>query len=107
MYSILGLFPFVDNSQIADKSFLLDLLLNRVVKNGPKDYTLLVASANTTQPSAVHEIDAAGAKATLKVQYGDFSSDLTKVSAALKEVSISWAPTHRSLLMLIMNTSRQ
>jgi dipeptidyl-peptidase-3 len=60
------------------------------VKNGPKDFTLLVASANTTQPAAVHEIDAAGDKATLKVQYGDFSKDLAKVVEALKEVSVRW-----------------
>ncbi|KAF5330737.1 hypothetical protein D9619_005755 [Psilocybe cf. subviscida] len=71
--------------QAAAEKIGIDVLNTRVVKNGPKDFTLLVASANTTQPAAVHEIDAAGDKATLKVQYGDFSSDLVKVVEALKE----------------------
>jgi dipeptidyl-peptidase-3 len=71
--------------QAAAEKIGVDVLNTRVVKNGPKDFTLLVASANTTQPAAVHEIDAAGDKATLKVQYGDFSKDLAKVVEALKE----------------------
>jgi len=57
-----------------------------VLKNGPNDFTLLVASAHT-QPPALHEIDVSGGgKAKLTVQYGDFSEDLAKVVAALKEV---------------------
>jgi len=53
-----------------------------VVKNGQNDFTLLVASAQT-QPSAVHD-----GKIKLEVKYGDFSTDLSKVVEALKEVSV-------------------
>ena len=59
---------------------------NRVVKNGPNDFTLLVASAQT-QAHATHEIDTKqGDKAKLNVQYGDFSADLVKVVKALEKV---------------------
>ena len=59
----------------------------RVVKNGTSDFTLLVASADTSQSAAVHEIEVKGGnKAKLTVQYGDFSGALNKVIAALKEV---------------------
>jgi dipeptidyl-peptidase-3 len=58
-----------------------------VVKNGPNNFTLLVASADATQSAAIHEIDTkSGDKAKLQVQYGDFSDALTKVVDALKEV---------------------
>lgn len=63
---------------------------HRVVKNGPDDFTLLVASADTSQSVAVHEIEAHGSKkAKLTVQYGDFSEALAKVVVALKEVCIT------------------
>lgn len=55
------------------------------MKNGPNDFTLLVASAET-QPPALHDINTKAGKATLKVEYGDFSADLAKVVDALKEV---------------------
>ena len=59
---------------------------NRVVKNGPNDFTLLVASAQT-QAHVTHEIDTKqGDKAKLNVQYGDFSADLVKVVKALEKV---------------------
>lgn len=57
-----------------------------VVKNGPGDFTLLVASANK-QPHAIYDIDLQSDKAKLKVEYGDFSEALKKVVAALEEVS--------------------
>ena len=53
-----------------------------VVKNGPDDFTLLVASVNT-QPEKIHDISAT---AKLRVQYGDYSKDLTAVVSALREV---------------------
>ena len=58
----------------------------RISKNGPNDFTLLVASAQS-QVHVSHEIDTKqGDKAKLKVQYGDFSADLAKVVQALEEV---------------------
>ena len=57
-----------------------------MLKNGPDDFTLLVASVQS-QPSALHDIEGTqGANATLKVQYGDFSTNLAKAVAALNEV---------------------
>jgi len=71
--------------QAAAEKIGVDVLNTRVVKNGPNDFTLLVASAQTQAP-ALHEIDATGGKkAKLTVQYGDFSEDLAKVVKALTE----------------------
>lgn len=53
-----------------------------VVKNGPDDFILLIASVNT-QPEQIHDISAT---AKLKVQYGDYSKELTAVVSALREV---------------------
>jgi dipeptidyl-peptidase-3 len=67
-------------------SFSFSTEENRVLKNGPNDFTLLVASAQT-QVDVSHEIDTKqGEKAKLKVQYGDFSADLVKVVKALEKV---------------------
>ncbi|PPQ71974.1 hypothetical protein CVT24_008191 [Panaeolus cyanescens] len=70
--------------QSAAEKIGIDVLNTRVLKNGPNDFTLLIASANE-QPPALHEIDAQGGKAKLTVQYGDFSEDLSKVVGYLKE----------------------
>ncbi|KAF8163294.1 aflatoxin-detoxifizyme [Crassisporium funariophilum] len=71
--------------QAAAEKIGIDVLNTRVVKNGSNDYTLLVASAQTGT-SALHEIETTqGDKAKLKVQYGDFSEDLSKVVQALQE----------------------
>ncbi len=61
-------------------------LFSRVLKNGPNDFTLLVASAQS-QPPAFHDIAGVqGETAKLTVQYGDFAAELAKVVEALKEV---------------------
>ncbi|KAG6866907.1 hypothetical protein C0991_003822 [Blastosporella zonata] len=70
--------------QAAAENLGIDVLNTRVVKNGPDNFTLLVASANS-QPSATHIVDHKSSKATLKIQYGDFSGPLTAVVDALQE----------------------
>lgn len=58
-----------------------------VRKNGPGDFTLLVASANALSPTT-HEIAPRTAQEDafkLKVQYGDFKDALTKVVKNLNE----------------------
>jgi len=61
-----------------------------VRKNGPSDYTLLVASGNSAQAAALHEFEVkAGGKAKLSVEYGDFSAPLTKAAEALAKASCS------------------
>ncbi|KAF8077954.1 peptidase family M49-domain-containing protein [Lyophyllum atratum] len=74
----------VASVQAAAEDLGIDVLNTRVVKNGPDDFTLLVASAKS-QPSATHVIDSKSAKATLKVEYGDFSESLQAVVKALQE----------------------
>jgi len=59
--------------------------LIRVIKNGLSDFTLKVASAEH-QPHAQHNFECLGVEAKLKVEYGDFSTALHKVVAALQEV---------------------
>lgn len=54
-------------------------------KNGPDDFTLLVASANL-QRTSLHEIKILDKGAKLSVEYGDFAEPLKKAAAALKEV---------------------
>lgn len=58
-----------------------------VVKLGPGNFTLLVASVNS-RPPAVHEIKHQEKTAQLKVQYGDFSAELTEVVKSLREVNL-------------------
>ncbi|KIJ60992.1 hypothetical protein HYDPIDRAFT_116493 [Hydnomerulius pinastri MD-312] len=70
--------------QEAAEKIGVDVLNTRVRKNGPGDFTLLVASAHK-QPSALHEISAKAGSAKMTVEYGDFSEALTKVVAALQE----------------------
>ncbi|KAF9532974.1 aflatoxin-detoxifizyme [Crepidotus variabilis] len=70
--------------QTAAEKIGVDVLNTRVLKKGPNDFVLLVASADS-QSAAVHEVENNGAKAKLTVQYGDFAEDLTKVVTALQE----------------------
>jgi dipeptidyl-peptidase-3 len=55
------------------------------MKNGPNDFTLKVASAES-QPLVQHNIKCLDAEAKLNVEYGDFSTALQKAVAALQEV---------------------
>jgi dipeptidyl-peptidase-3 len=70
--------------QQAAEKFEVDIMNTRVRKNGPGDFTLLVASARK-QASAFHELTTQAVNAKLTVEYGDFSEPLTKVVAALQE----------------------
>ncbi|KAF8451160.1 peptidase family M49-domain-containing protein [Boletus edulis BED1] len=67
--------------QQAAEKLGVDIMNTRVCKNGPRDFTLLVASVQK-QPSTFHELTS---QAKLTVEYGDFSESLTRVVAALKE----------------------
>ncbi|KAG1782483.1 peptidase family M49-domain-containing protein [Suillus placidus] len=70
--------------QAAAEKIGVDVLNTRVRKNGPHDFTLLVASANKTE-SIIHEINAESTSIRLTVEYGDCSAALTKAVAALHE----------------------
>ncbi|OJA20989.1 hypothetical protein AZE42_12932 [Rhizopogon vesiculosus] len=68
--------------QAAAEKIGVDVLNTRVRKNGPYDFTLLVASVNKTE-SIVHDINAESMSIKLTVEYGDFSVALAKAAAAL------------------------
>ncbi|KAI6039215.1 peptidase family M49-domain-containing protein [Pisolithus marmoratus] len=70
--------------QTAAEKIGVDILNTRVRKNGPGDFTLLVASASK-QPPMLHDISIASETAKLTVEYGDFSEPLSKVITALQE----------------------
>lgn len=70
--------------QAAAEKIGVDVLNTRVRKNGPRDFTLLVASANKTE-SIMHEINAESKPIKLTVEYGDFSAALAAAVAALHE----------------------
>ncbi|KAH0839490.1 peptidase family M49-domain-containing protein [Lanmaoa asiatica] len=70
--------------QQAAEKLGIDIMNTRVRKNGPGDFTLLVASAHK-QPLTFHELTTQAVNAKLTVEYGDFSESLTKIVAALQE----------------------
>ncbi|KXN89266.1 Dipeptidyl peptidase 3 [Leucoagaricus sp. SymC.cos] len=80
--------------QTAAEKLKVDVLNTRVVKNGPGDYVLLVASA-AAAPSTVHDIDIQGMKAKVTVEYGDFSPVLQRVNEALREAKKYAANDHQ------------
>ncbi|KAH9048108.1 aflatoxin-detoxifizyme [Lactarius hengduanensis] len=70
--------------QTAAENIGVDILNTRVQKNGPKDFVLLVASADT-QLDALHDLSLNGGRVKLTVKYGDFSGPLSRVVKALAE----------------------
>ncbi|KAF8628356.1 hypothetical protein AX15_003891 [Amanita polypyramis BW_CC] len=74
----------VASIQSAAEKLGIDVLNTRVIKNGPNDLTLLVASAST-QPEKLHEVSHKSEEVKLRVQYGDYAKDLSAVIGALRE----------------------
>ncbi|KAF8228175.1 aflatoxin-detoxifizyme [Tricholoma matsutake] len=71
--------------QAASEKLGLDVLNTRVVKNTKSDFTLLVASVQSYSQT-IHDIDhQPTGTAKLKVQYGDYSKELSAVVDALQE----------------------
>ncbi|KAI9466201.1 aflatoxin-detoxifizyme [Lactarius psammicola] len=84
--------------QTAAENVGVDILNTRVQKNGPKDFVLLVASADT-QPDAVHDLSLNGGRAKLTVKYGDFSGPLSRVVKALAEAKKYAANDHQKAMI--------
>ncbi|KIY50904.1 hypothetical protein FISHEDRAFT_71212 [Fistulina hepatica ATCC 64428] len=80
--------------QDAAEGLGIDVLNTRVRKNGPSDFTLLVASVDKTK-SSVHSLE----KLKLTIEYGDFSEHLAKVNAALKEALKYTANEHQTKMV--------
>ncbi|KAH9981302.1 aflatoxin-detoxifizyme [Lactifluus volemus] len=70
--------------QTAAEKMGIDILNTRVQKNGPRDFVLLIASADT-QPDVVHNFTHDGGDSKLTVRYGDFSGPLSRAVRALTE----------------------
>ncbi|TFK54893.1 dipeptidyl-peptidase III [Heliocybe sulcata] len=75
--------------QAAAEKLGLDVLNTRVKKTSATSFTLLIASASNSPPSSAssstHPLDTLSPAATLTIQYGDFSSALSKAAKALSE----------------------
>ncbi|KAI0302020.1 aflatoxin-detoxifizyme [Russula brevipes] len=84
--------------QTAAEKIEIDILNTRVQKNGPNDFVLLVASADT-QPDAVHGFSLGGANARLTVRYGDFSGPMSRVVKALTEARNYVANEHQRAMI--------
>ncbi|KAK2466923.1 hypothetical protein APHAL10511_001181 [Amanita phalloides] len=84
--------------QSAAEKLGIDVLNTRVVKHGPDNFTLLVASASN-QPTRLHDIDFKSATAKLRVQYGDYSKALTAVVSALNEAKKYTANDHQTQML--------
>ncbi|KAG6877715.1 hypothetical protein C0993_004810, partial [Termitomyces sp. T159_Od127] len=69
-----------------------------VVKNGPDDFTLLVASAKS-QPSTIHSVEYKSSMTMLKIEYGDFSEALQGVIDALREAKKYAANEHQTAMI--------
>lgn len=80
--------------QSAAEKLGIDVLNTRIVKNGPDDFTLLIASASTL-PEKLHDIDYKSTTAKLRVQYGDHSKPLNAVTSALREAKKYAANDHQ------------
>ena len=62
----------------------------RVRKNSENDFVLLVASADPSASATTHDFKIGNKDAKLTVQYGDFSSALKRVVAALSEAGLNY-----------------
>ncbi|RXW15063.1 hypothetical protein EST38_g10793 [Candolleomyces aberdarensis] len=81
--------------QTAAEQLGIDILNTRVVKNGPNDFTLLIASVDKGS-DALHELQVNGSAIKLAVKYGDYSQDLAKAIEALKEAKKYTANEHQT-----------
>jgi len=84
--------------QTAAEKTKIDILNTRVQKNGPNDFVLLVASADT-RPDVVHDFSLKGVNAKLTVRYGDFAEPMSRVVKALIEARKHVANAHQGAMI--------
>ncbi|KAE9403756.1 dipeptidyl-peptidase III [Gymnopus androsaceus JB14] len=86
----------VADVQTAAEDLKLDILTTRVKKNGPGDFTLLVASVQSN-PSAVHDsMSGKTGKFKLTIEYGDHAAALKRAAASLEEAKKFTANAHQT-----------
>jgi dipeptidyl-peptidase-3 len=85
--------------QTAAEKANIDLLNTRVRKDGPKEFTLLVASGDKlVSPFKAQELAGLdGVK--LKVEYGDFTEALSKAATALTQAKQFAANEHQKAML--------
>ncbi|KAJ3997264.1 aflatoxin-detoxifizyme [Lentinula boryana] len=88
----------VKDVQAAAENIGIDVLNTRVRKNGPQDFTLLVASAQAKH-SAIHDISIESGKFRLTVEYGDHAAPLKKVVGALEQAKNYTASSHQTKMI--------
>ena len=86
----------MDAIQAAAEKLGIDILNTRVRKDGPNDFTLLVASAEKNTNIKGGTLDINGQTATLKVEYGDHSEAMRKSADALKKAKEYAANDHQA-----------
>jgi dipeptidyl-peptidase-3 len=86
----------VDAIQAAAEKLGIDILNTRVRKNGPSDFTLLIASADKKTDIKEETLSINGQTATLKIEYGDHSEALRKAADALKKAKEYAANDHQA-----------
>ncbi|KAJ3727814.1 aflatoxin-detoxifizyme [Lentinula raphanica] len=88
----------VGDVQSAADKLGIDVLNTRVRKNCDRDFTLLVASAQT-KPPTTHDISTDSHKFKLTVEYGDHAEALKKVVSALEEAKKYTANSHQTKMI--------
>ncbi|KAH9854917.1 aflatoxin-detoxifizyme [Lenzites betulinus] len=84
--------------QAAAEKLDVSVLNTRIRKDGPDNFTLLVASADS-QAQTFHEIEILDKKAKLTVEYGDFSDSLQQAVSALTEAKKYAANDHQTAML--------
>lgn len=71
--------------QATSEKLGIDIINTRVRKEGPNEFTLLIASADKRPEIKEETLNINGQTATLKIEYGDHSEAMHKAAEALKK----------------------
>ena len=82
--------------QATSEKLGIDIINTRVRKDGPNDFTLLIASANKRTDIKEENLNINGQTATLKIEYGDHSEAMRKAAEALKKAKEYAANDHQA-----------
>jgi dipeptidyl-peptidase-3 len=86
----------VDAIQTAAEKLGIDIINTRLRKDGPNEFTLLVASADKNTDIKEESVSINGQTVTLKIEYGDHSEAMRRASDALKKAKEYAANDHQA-----------